>query len=71
MAAAAANTAPFRDAGDVGQRFREAGLPDAYTNTLLKQAGRVVTLLQQGQFIAQARRGPVVADFADDEDDDQ
>ena len=59
------------DAGDVGQRFLEAGLPDTYTNTLLKQARKVVRLLQQGQFIAHARRGPVVADFADDEDDDQ
>ncbi len=72
VAAAAANTAPFLDAGEVGARFLEAGLPDAYTKMLLKQARKVVRLLQQGQFIAQTRRGAIVADFAeDDEDDDQ
>ncbi|MEB3980209.1 hypothetical protein OQ968_02900 [Mycobacterium sp. 663a-19] len=71
VAAAAANTAPFLDAGDIGQRFVEAGLPDAYTTALLKQARKVVTLLQRGQFIAQTRRGAVVADFDDDEEEDQ
>jgi len=55
----------------VGQRFLEAGLPDAYTNALLKQARKVVRLLQQGQFIAQTRRGAVVADCAYEEDDNQ
>lgn len=70
LAAAAANTAPFLDTGDVGERFREAGLPDTYTTALLKQARKIVKVLQQGQFIAEARRGAVVADFADDEDDD-
>ncbi|WP_191496820.1 hypothetical protein [Mycobacterium simulans] len=69
VAAAAANTAPFRNAGDVGDRFREAGLPDAYTKELLKQARRVVSLLQEGQFIARSRRGAVIADFADEDDE--
>jgi hypothetical protein len=69
VAAAAANTAPFLDTGDVGDRFREAGLPDAYTASLLKQARKVVRLLQHGEFIAQTRRGAIVADFSDDEEE--
>ncbi|MGH7732221.1 MAG: hypothetical protein ACREOE_00610, partial [Gemmatimonadales bacterium] len=71
VAAAAANAVPFLDAGDVRQRYLEAGLPDAYTKTLLEQANRVVNLLLQGQILAQARAEAAGAVFDDDEDNDQ
>jgi hypothetical protein len=70
VATAAANTVPFAEPGDVSKRFLEAGLPDNYTRTLLKQARKVVKMLEQGQYIAQARRGASLVSFAGDEEDE-
>jgi hypothetical protein len=69
VSAAAANTAPFSEPGEVARRFLEAGLPENYTKTLLKQARKVVKMLEQGEFIAQTRRGVTVVNFADDDDE--
>lgn len=71
ISAAAANTAPFSEAGEVSRRFLEAGLPENYTKTLLKQARKVVKMLEQGQFIALNRRGVTLGNFGDDDDESE
>lgn len=70
ISSAAANVAPFRDSGPgadplVAKRFRESGLPTTYTEALIPQAGKVVKLLEQGEFIASFRSG--ASEAADDE----
>jgi hypothetical protein len=62
ISSSAANVAPFRDNGPgaeplVATRFRESGLPTAYTEDLLPKAQKVVKLLEQGEFIAGLRSG--------------
>jgi hypothetical protein len=63
VSTAAANTAPFTQDDKVGKRFREAGLPTEYTEALLPKARRVVKVLEQGEFIAEMRRGLDGLDF--------
>jgi len=71
VARAANSTVPFLDTTeDVGKHFAEAGLPEEYARTLLKQAKKIVAMLQHGQFLAAARRGGGSSfDFDDDEDE--
>jgi hypothetical protein len=74
ISSASANIAPFRDSGPggdplVAKRFRESGLPMAYTEALLPQARKVVKLLEEGKFIASFRSGS--SDAADDESEDE
>jgi len=74
ISAAAANVAPFRDSGPgadplVSRRFRESGLPTAYTEALLPQAQKVVKLLEQGEFIASLRRGASDEAFDDESEE--
>jgi hypothetical protein len=68
VAVAAASTVVFTDEGsDVAKAFKETGMPAAYTKALLKQAQRIVRVLQQGEFIAASRSGGL--GFDDDEDE--
>ena len=69
VASAAANTVPFTESGEVGRRFQQAGLPDAYTGTLLEQTRRVEKLLQEGQFLANMQRRGSGASLDDEEDE--
>lgn len=69
IAVASASTVAFTDEdSEVAKAFRETGMPAAYTKALLKQAQRIVRVLQQGEFIASTRAGGL--GFDDDEDED-
>jgi len=64
---AAANAAPFRDPDDeVGQRFRNSGLPTAYIDTLSAQIRDVQDLLLEGSFIARRIASDPSSVFEDD-----
>jgi len=54
---AAANIAPFEEKGEVRKRYLETGLPDAYTESVIDQVERVISVLRRGQVIAEMRTG--------------
>lgn len=62
LTTAAANIAPFLEKGEVRKRYLETGLPDAYTESVIEQAERVLSVLQRGQVIAEIRTGVSGAD---------
>jgi len=70
VGSAAANVAPFRDPdNEVGQRFRNSGLPTAYIDTLSAQIRDVQDLLLEGSFIARRVAGDASSVFEGDGDD--
>jgi hypothetical protein len=62
LTTAAANIAPFLEKGEVRRRYLETGLPDAYAESVIGQAQRVLAVLQRGQVIAEMRTGVSGAD---------
>jgi hypothetical protein len=69
VSSAAANIAPFHEAGKVRDRYLATGLPDEYANGVIEQVKRVLSVLERGQIIAEMQSTGVSGD--EDEEVDQ